>query len=87
MNGNGNPNGAGNGETPESMVVIRFAAPGAAEFGIKTQNVTPAQLLGAAAWLDWYARRIFEAQAARAEEAQRIAVPGVSIPSLNLSPS
>jgi len=64
-------------DTPLSVLIIQFAAPGAAEFQIKSENVTPAQLLAAATWLDWYARRMFDAVV----EQRNVAVPQVVLPS------
>ena len=67
----------GNGqEVPRSLLIIQFAAFGSAEFQIKTENVSPAQLIAAAAWLDWYARRQFDVALSQ----RSIAVPQVVLP-------
>ncbi len=65
-------------DRPRSVLIIEFAAPGSAEFGMKTENVSPAQILAAAVWLDWYARHAFERIAQRSE-ANRIEVPGMAV--------
>lgn len=67
MSDNGN-------EQPKSYLRLDFQAPGSAEFAMNMENVTPAQMLAAAAWLDWYARKAFDASAARQAQ-QGIVVP------------
>lgn len=69
-----------NGKEPtpldKSMLMLEFHAPGSAEFSMKVENVTPAQMLAASAWLKWYALKAFDA-AAQASSQNRIAVPGL----------
>ena len=61
-------------DAPKPQIVIIFHAPGSAEFSLHAEGVSPAQMLGAAAWLDWYARRAFDATAQ--QQAQR----GIIVP-------
>lgn len=71
-------NGQQQPQSPRSVLVIEFIAPGSAEFSLKLDSVSPAQIIAAAAWLDWFARRSFDRNADKAE-ANRIQVPGVVI--------
>ena len=68
----------GQEETQHSILIIEFAAPGSAEFRMKSNHVSPAQIMSAAAWLNWYAQQMFE-QTARQEAAKRIQVPGIAV--------
>ena len=65
-----------NGDTPQPKSFLRldFQAPGSAEFAMTMENISPAQMLAAAAWLDWFARRAFDASAAQRAQ-QGIIVP------------
>ena len=63
-----------------SVMVVQFVTPGSAEFKIHFEGVvTPAQLFAVAGWLDWNARRIFDATLVQ-QAANRIAVPGMRLP-------
>lgn len=64
---------------PVSRLVIEFAAPGSAEMRMMTENVTPAQLLAAAGWIDWQARYALAMQA-QSRQQNGIAVPGIALP-------
>lgn len=67
--GNGNH---GDSQPPKSVLILEFRAPGSAEFAVHSENVSPAQILTAAAWLDWFARKQFDTAAK----------PGIAVPSL-----
>jgi len=63
---------------PPSRFVIVFHAPGSAHFNFSPDNVTPAQISAAVAWLDWYVKHHFEMEAqAQAMVAPKLIVPGV----------
>ena len=65
-----------------SVLVFDFAGPGSSEFQMRQQHVTPAQMLVAASWLDWYAKRLFEQATARIERRQPqliVPQPGVKL--------
>ena len=80
LNGNGHAAGvptADDQATPTedqlaaaSVLVFDFAGPGSSEFQMRQQHVTPAQMLAAASWLEWYAKRLFEQATARIERRQ-----------------
>jgi len=76
MSENDNEEGA-----PRSRLVIEFRAPGAVEFQMGAEGVSPGQVLAVAAWLDWYARRLFDQNAA-AQAANRIVVPKLDLQKL-----
>lgn len=59
---------------PASRIVIEFVAPGAAGFNSHLENINPAQILAAAAYLDWYGRKMLDA-ATQKQAAQGIIVP------------
>ena len=75
MSNNGDPNAV-----PVSRLVIEFAAPGSAEMSMHSENVSPAQMLAAAAWLDWWARRAFDQAAQKAPRPPGLIVPQIVIP-------
>lgn len=61
----------------ESVLVLHFAFPGSAEFTMHPQNVSPAQMLAAAAWLTWHAGRLFQkAELQREVLKPKLAMPG-----------
>ncbi len=43
----------------QSRIIIQFAFVGAADFQMFPENVTPAQMLSAASWLEWHAKQLF----------------------------
>jgi hypothetical protein len=87
MSANANGNGKGPAATPESqpesIIAIKFTAPGAEEFSAQIQNVTPAQMLLIAGWLQWNAFQNFNRMAqANAARQPRIIVPVMGKPNL-----
>lgn len=58
-----------------SILTVQFIQPGSSEFEVHHENVTPAQMLALASWLDWYAKKLFD----KATQHQ-IAVPGMALP-------
>ena len=82
------PQGAETQQTAPSVLTFTYHATGSAEFSIKPENVSPAQMLATAAWLDWYARLQFDlqlqARMAQSEAQQRsqgkIVVPHAVMP-------
>ncbi len=58
------------GQIPPSVLAVEFTFPGSAEFAFHMQNVSPTQMMAAAAYLEWQAERMLE-QAAQREEAAR----------------
>jgi hypothetical protein len=76
-NGNGTPMNSVQEEKPKSILIIEFAEPGSAQFGIRTENATPAQILAAAAWLDWFARKQFDQMA---QKGPQLVVPAPRMP-------
>lgn len=71
-------NGGHNEAKPISKLVITFEAPGSSEMAVTSENVTPAQILGVAAWLDWWARQMFD-EIQSQKSANRIIIPGMNI--------
>lgn len=79
--------GKGNGKATEnaqpvrkeSVLRIEFSFVGSADFTLQQENVTPAQILAAAGYLEWYAKMQFDMQVAQqmqaAQQKPRIAVP------------
>lgn len=62
---------------PVSRMVVTFVTPGSAEFTFHLENVTPAQMIGCAAWLDWYARHQFDLHAMnQMASAPKLIIPG-----------
>ena len=53
-----------------SRLTINFSAPGAADFVPEFDNVTPAQMLAAASWLEWRAKSQFSADLHRQMQEQ-----------------
>jgi len=69
-------NNGDQGDVKSSQIILTFAGPGSSEFQFNSEGITPAQVLGAAAWLDWYARRLFDSQSEQIAR-NKIVVPGV----------
>lgn len=68
-------------EPQASQLILTFQAVGSAEFAMQMANVTPAQILAAAAWLDWYARSQMDQMKAQLQaKGPRLVVPqGVQV--------
>jgi|GEM_PF-4061514 len=65
------------GHPHTGLLMIEFRAPGASEFTLRTENVTPMQMLGVAAWLDWFAKQHLQSMT---RSGPQIAVPHVVVP-------
>lgn len=67
-------------QTSVCALVIRFNAPGSADFKpIFEGKLTANQLFAVAGWLNWQAQRMFDASLAQ-QSSQRIVVPGRQLP-------
>lgn len=66
-------------EAQASQILITFIAPGASEFSIQMQGVSPNQILTLSSWLQWKAHSLLDKiEAQRA--ASQIAVPTGQMP-------
>ena len=66
-------------EAPPSQILVSFLAPGASEFNIQMQGVSPNQLLCLSAWLEWKARNLLDTLEER-RAMNQIAVPSGPMP-------
>lgn len=54
-----NENGS---DEQQSQLIATFSSIGSADFSSQMQNVRPAQMLALASWLEWYAKKMFDAE-------------------------